>query len=145
MNEFTKKEHEKLQKEEERRKKYESWGKGQKQIEEYQNRMTAETHEMNKPIARYAGDTDLEEYLRGQCREGDPMAAYIRKKTNDSQSGPCKLTYQGSFPENRFNIRPGYRWDGVDRSNGYEKKWFENISQKKAIEEEAYKYSVEDM
>lgn len=53
--------------------------------------------------------------------------------------------YQGAFPPNRYNIRPGYRWDGVDRSNGYEKKRFEALNAKKAVEEEAYKWSTSDM
>lgn len=56
-----------------------------------------------------------------------------------------KPRYEGSFMPNRFGIRPGYRWDGVDRSNGYEKKWFEAQNSKKAVEEEAYKWSIADM
>ncbi len=56
-----------------------------------------------------------------------------------------KPTYSGSFPPNRFGIRPGYRWDGVDRSNGFEKAWFTRQANKQATADEAYKWSVEDM
>ncbi|CAB0039022.1 unnamed protein product [Trichogramma brassicae] len=44
-----------------------------------------------------------------------------------------------------FGIKPGFRWDGVDRSNGYEKKLFEQQNKKKAVEEEAYKWSIADI
>jgi pre-mRNA-splicing factor CWC26 len=48
-------------------------------------------------------------------------------------------------PPNRFCIAPGYRWDGVDRSNGFERSIYAKLSDKKAVADMAYKWSVEDM
>lgn len=132
----------------ERKEVYDKWGKGVKQVEEYRSNLENAAHEMSKPLARYAGDQDLESHLKEQERLGDPMLNYIRSKKTDKKIKdrvPEKPIYKGLFPDNRFNLRPGYRWDGVDRSNGYEKKYFETINIKKAGAEEAYLYSTEDM
>jgi len=139
---------EKEKKEEENKEKYSRWGKGLKQVEDYEDKLSQDLHEMNKPLARYADDEDLEKYLKEQEREGDPMLAYIRKKKKKKavESGkPIKPQYEGEFMPNRFGIVPGHRWDGVDRSNGYEKKWFEVQNSKRAQQEEIYKWSTEDM
>lgn len=128
-------------------------------------------HEASKPLARYKDDEDLDALLRDQEREGDPMLAFIKKKKaktlGPSESlfvvqhvrtsfdlsyyNTClffveKPVYQGPEPPpNRFNIQPGYRWDGVNRSNGFENKIFAKKSEAKAVKEIAYKWSTEDM
>lgn len=139
----------KEEKDRERKAIYDRWGKGVKQVEEHVKRREEDQVEMSKPVARYAGDADLEDYLRKQERDGDPMLAYMREKERERKIGSGQVMvmpkYQGSYALNRFNIAPGYRWDGVDRSNGYEKKYFDVQSRKKAGEEEAYRYSTEDM
>ncbi|XP_014488854.1 PREDICTED: BUD13 homolog isoform X2 [Dinoponera quadriceps] len=126
--------------------KYAKWGKGLKQTEDHEEKLKNDLYEMNKPLARYADDADLDKQLREQEREGDPMLAYIKEKRMKGGKGkPESPRYQGSFAPNRFGIKPGHRWDGVDRSNGYEKKWFESQNSKVARQEEAYKWSTADM
>ncbi|XP_060792087.1 BUD13 homolog [Neoarius graeffei] len=129
--------------------KYAQWGKGLVQTQMQQQNVADALREAQKPLARHIDDEDLDKMLREQEREGDPMAALLRKKKekNAKTKGvKDRPRYQGPPPPpNRFKIMPGYRWDGVDRSNGFEQKRFTRISDKKAVQEEAYKWSVEDM
>ncbi|KOC67324.1 BUD13 like protein [Habropoda laboriosa] len=125
--------------------KYAKWGRGLKQVEDREERLKDDLYEMSKPLARYADDVDLDKRLREQDREGDPMLEYIKQKQIKQMVYLDKPAYEGSFMPNRFGVKPGHRWDGVDRSNGYEKRWFEAQNVKVARQEEAYKWSTSDM
>jgi len=93
-----------------------------------------------------ASDSETDKKLRDRERDGDPMAEYFRKKKKSKSTEPEKPIYNGPPPPpNRFNIPPSHKWDGVNRSNGFEDKYFKRIAQKSATVEEAYKWSVEDM
>ncbi|XP_019503033.1 PREDICTED: BUD13 homolog isoform X2 [Hipposideros armiger] len=137
----------KAEKTSERDELYAQWGKGIAQSRQQQQNVEDAIKEMQKPLARYIDDEDLDRMLREQEREGDPMANFIRKnKAKENKSKKVRPRYTGvAPPPNRFNIWPGYRWDGVDRSNGFEQKRFSRLASKKAVEELAYKWSVEDM
>ncbi|XP_022235517.1 BUD13 homolog isoform X2 [Limulus polyphemus] len=147
LKEEKRKQRQEEQKKAEVEEKYMEWGKGLKQKEQQHLRVEEDLYEMSKPLARYVDDPDLERELKEQEREGDPMLAFIRKKkSKEKGKSTSRPIYQGPPPPpNRFGIMPGYRWDGVDRSNGFEKRCFEKVASKKALDEEAYKWSVGDM
>ncbi|CAO2635222.1 BUD13 homolog [Lemmus lemmus] len=137
----------KAEKDSERDELYAQWGKGLAQSRQQQQNVEDAMKEMQKPLARYIDDEDLDRMLREQEREGDPMANFIKKnKAKENKHKKVRPRYNGPAPPpNRFNIWPGYRWDGVDRSNGFEQKRFARLASRKAVEELAYKWSVEDM
>ena len=53
--------------------------------------------------------------------------------------------YSGAAWLNRYGILPGYRWDGVDRSNGFELRWFATKAARETSKQTAYMWSSEDM
>jgi len=82
-------------------------------------------------------------------RWGDPMLNYIAKKGKKKKKNKKNLIddndYKGPFPPNRFNIRPGKEWDGVDRSNRFEQNYFKKQNELKSKESLLYKMNSEDM
>ncbi|PSS36946.1 hypothetical protein PHLCEN_2v1162 [Hermanssonia centrifuga] len=132
----------KREREEQEAKKME-WGKGLVQREEVEKRRREEEAIKNQSFARSKDDLALNEELKAQERWNDPAAAFLTKKRS---KGPKKPEYAGPPPPpNRFGIRPGYRWDGVDRGNGFEKKLFQRRNDKKRRGMESYEWSVDDM
>jgi len=119
------------------------WGKGLVQIGEAERRMAELDKEQRRGLAVYADDKDLNAEQKAQERWNDPAAAFLSKKTS---KGPKKPEYTGPPPPpNRFGIKPGYRWDGVDRGNGFEKKLFQKLNERKRTGQESYNWSVDDM
>ena len=75
------------------------------------------------PVARYADDAELNQNLKERERWNDPAAGFLEKKVGrESING--KSLYNGPAAPNRYGIRPGHRWDGVDRGTGFEKEYF---------------------
>ncbi|KAF2863908.1 hypothetical protein K470DRAFT_209877 [Piedraia hortae CBS 480.64] len=103
--------------EEKRREVERQQGEVQKQLKEDRRRELEEVKTMG--VARYADDKRMNEELKAQERWNDPMAGLVRPSGRRE-----KKVYKGAFEPNRYGIKPGWKWDGVDRGNGFERKWF---------------------
>ncbi|KAL5480162.1 CWC26 [Sanghuangporus weigelae] len=119
------------------------WGKGLVQRDDAARRAEQLEKERKRGLAVYADDKELNEEQKSTMRWNDPAAQFLTKK---SKKGPRRPEYTGPPPPpNRFGIKPGYRWDGVDRSNGFEKKYFQKLNERKRKGLESYQWSVDDM
>lgn len=142
------------------------WGKGLTQKREAEARQAALELEKNKPFARSRDDPELDKMLKERVRWGDPMAHLVKRKNDEpvleNLAEDEKIRESGFIipqdipshswlkrgvdpPANRYGIKPGRHWDGVDRSNGFERGLFKRKNEKLATETEAYLWSVADM
>ncbi|XP_057478674.1 uncharacterized protein LOC130766024 isoform X2 [Actinidia eriantha] len=142
------------------------WGKGLAQKREAETRQQELELEMDKPFARTRDDPELDKMLKERLRWGDPMAHLVKRKHSElvlPDLGENEKMKESGFiiPQdipshswlkrgldaapNRYGIKPGRHWDGVDRSNGFEKQMFKRTNEKQATEKEAYLWSVSDM
>lgn len=100
-------------------------------------------------VARYADDDELNDELKDKARWNDPAARFLSTKTTSTstKSGKAvsrKKVYEGAHEPNRYTIKPGYRWDGVDRSNGFERKWFAARNKKANVKELEYAWEMDE-
>lgn len=94
-------------------------------------------------ISRYADDVEMNEEMKDRGRWNDPAAQFLTKK-KEGKSVTGKPLYKGSNAPNRYGIRPGYRWDGVDRSNGFEKQYFAKKNERESIKNLKYMWQMDE-
>ena len=95
------------------------------------------------PVARYADDEELNDELKERDRWNDPAAQFLSKK-KQGKSVTGKPLYTGPAAPNRYGIRPGYRWDGVDRGNGFEKEYFAAKNRRRNVKELDYAWQMDE-
>ncbi|CAK9787300.1 hypothetical protein CC85DRAFT_284339 [Cutaneotrichosporon oleaginosum] len=122
----------------------EEWTKGFKQREERERRAKEEAAMASQDVARRADDTAMNAELREVERWNDPAAQFLTT-SKKRKKGPKRPVYKGSWAQNRFGIAPGYRWDGVDRSTGFEKKWLLAQNARERQKYESDRYDMEDL
>ncbi|KAK3940658.1 pre-mRNA-splicing factor CWC26 [Diplogelasinospora grovesii] len=130
--------------------------KGDVQQEEAKRRKEQLEDAALMPLARGIDDEELNRELKEQQRWNDPMAQFLTHddgggggaKGNKQKGGGTTKSrrpiYKGAAPPNRYSIRPGYRWDGVDRSNGFEAERFKAINRRERNKGLEYSWQMDE-
>jgi pre-mRNA-splicing factor CWC26 len=122
--------------------------KGAVQVGEAQRRREQLQDAKLLPFARTVDDGDMNKELKSQQRWNDPMLEFMAGGGNKADSGKTRSRqrpiYTGAAPPNRYGIKPGYRWDGVDRGTGFETERFKAINQRGRIKNLDYSWQMDE-
>ncbi|CAK0785350.1 hypothetical protein CVIRNUC_008557 [Coccomyxa viridis] len=146
-----------------------AWGGGIAQMREREQQQEELRQQAARPFARTADDADRDMGLRERVRFGDPFAGKLARSRPAALPAPIvpahmrKQMKKSGFvvphevpphswlkrrmgpPMNRYNIRPGRHWDGVDRSNGFEANMFKTRNELAARGDTAHMWAQQDM
>lgn len=86
---------------------------------------------------RHADDPTLNQRKQKESRWDDPARHFVESMKQE------RPKYRA--PPNRFDIPPGVHWDGVDRSNGFERRLFQERASKISTKEHAHRHDYEDL
>jgi pre-mRNA-splicing factor CWC26 len=131
--------------------------KGDVQREEARRRREELEDAKVMTLARHADDEEINREMKAQVRWGDTMAAFIKPKDDHASSAVGgreakggkevkgrRPVYKGAWAPNRYQIPPGYRWDGVDRSNGFEAERFKAINRRERNKGLDYSWQMDE-
>jgi pre-mRNA-splicing factor CWC26 len=128
--------------------------KGDVQLEEARRRREALEDAALMPLARGKDDEELNAEMKAARRWNDPMAQFLGdddptpttsgKAKTGGKSHSRRPVYKGAAPPNRYGIRPGYRWDGVDRGNGFEAERFKALNRRERNKGLEYAWQMDE-
>ncbi|EEQ86202.1 pre-mRNA-splicing factor cwc26 [Blastomyces dermatitidis ER-3] len=127
--------------------------KGDVQRREREARREAVREAKYMPLARTVEDEEMNAELKARVRWNDPAAEFLTSIKGAGSVGAGvsvgrgksgRKVYTGPAAPNRYGIRPGHRWDGVDRGNGFEQQWFEARNKIKMREGLEYAWTMDE-
>lgn len=120
--------------------------KGDVQLEAARKRREDLENARTMTLARGADDVDMNRELKEQDRWNDPMTQFMSEKTTTTGKSKAKRKpmYPGAAPPNRYGIKPGYRWDGVDRGNGFEAERFRALNRREMNKDLSYSWQMDE-
>jgi pre-mRNA-splicing factor CWC26 len=120
---------------------------GEVQVEAARRRREELEDAAQLPLARTADDVELNQELKEKQRWNDPMMQFMTERDVDKRqrkTSKGRPVYTGTASPNRYGIKPGYRWDGVDRSNGFEAERFKALNRKERNKNLEYAWQMDE-